>query len=122
MSDETESARETASGEPRFEEALEELRAVVADLEGGRLGLEASLTRFEDGVGLLKRCHATLERAERRVELLTGTDADGQPVAEPFDASATAERGGAGRRGAGKKRPRNRERDDADGEESAGLF
>ena len=108
--------------EPRFEAALEELRAVVADLEGGRLGLEESLDRFEAGVGLLKRCHATLERAERRVELLTGVTDDGEPVTEPFDASATADRGGAGRRDGGKSRTRNRKRGDADGEEPAGLF
>ncbi|MFH5804152.1 exodeoxyribonuclease VII small subunit [Alienimonas sp. DA493] len=109
--------------EPPFEEALDDLRAVIADLEGGRLGLEESLARFEAGVGLLRRCRATLERAERRVELLTGTDADGEPLTEPFDASATAEQGGAGRRDAGgsAKRPRNRKRS-ADEDEPDGLF
>ncbi|QDT17698.1 exodeoxyribonuclease VII small subunit [Alienimonas californiensis] len=108
--------------EPPFEEALDDLRAVIADLEGGRLGLEESLARFEAGVGLLRRCRATLERAERRVELLTGVDADGEPVTEPFDASATAEQAGAGRRDAGTaKSPRNRRRA-ADEDEPDGLF
>ena len=115
-------ARETASEESSFEEALDELRTVIADLEGGRLGLEESLGRFETGVGLLRRCRATLDRAERRVELLIGTDDEGEPTTEPFDASATADRGGAGRRDAGSaNRPRNRKRK-ADEEEPTGLF
>ena len=113
--------------EPRFEEDLDALRAALADLEGGRLGLEDSLARFEAGVGLLKRCRATLDRAERRVELLTGVTEDGEPVTAPFDASPTGDQGGAGRRAAGgeSKRgghARNRKRDDADGAPSAGLF
>ena len=112
-----------ADTDPTFEEALDELREVVADLEGGRLGLEESLTRFEAGVGLLKRCHATLARVERRVELLTGTDDDGEPLTEPFDASATAGQGGAGRRANAGSRPRrNRKRGDGDEQEPAGLF
>lgn len=117
----TENARPDRN-EPPFEEALDDLRAVISDLESGRLGLEESLARFEAGVGLLRRCRATLERAERRVELLTGMDSDGEPVTEPFDASATAEQGGAGRREAGAaKSPRNRKQRQ-DGDEPDGLF
>ena len=116
--------RETASGgEPDFEAALDELRDIVADLEGGSLGLEASLVRFEAGVSLLKTCQATLNDAERRVELLTGEDADGNPVTEPFDASATAGRGGAGRRANTDSPPRrNRKRKAEPEEEFEGLF
>ena len=114
--------RETAGEERPFEEALDELRTVVADLEGGRLGLEESLGRFEAGVGLLRRCRATLDRAERRVELLIGSDDEGEPITESFDASATADRGGAGRRDAGSTpRPRNRKRKTDEGEPT-GLF
>ncbi|NNJ26177.1 exodeoxyribonuclease VII small subunit [Alienimonas chondri] len=113
---------ESTTDEPPFEESLDDLRQVIADLEGGRLPLEASLARFEAGVGLLRRCRATLDRAERRVELLTGVDGDGEPITEPFDASATADQSGAGRRDAGAvKRPRNRKRT-ADEDEPDGLF
>ena len=116
-------ADETDAGEPDFEQALDELRGVVADLEGGRLGLGDSLARFEAGVGLLKRCQATLERAERRVELLIGVDDDGTPVTAPFDASATAQQSGAGRRANTDSAPRrNRKRADGDDAEPAGLF
>ena len=74
-----------------FEESLAELQKVVADLESGETGLEQSMERFEQGIALLRSCYQILDRAEQRIEILTGTDADGNPVTEPFDASATAE-------------------------------
>ena len=33
----------------------------------------------------LKSCHGLLELAERKIELLSGVDADGNPVTKPFD-------------------------------------
>ena len=119
-------AAQEGEQEPAFEDALEELRAVVADLEAGTLGLEASLARFEAGVGLLKRCQATLDRTERRVELLLGENADGEAVTEPFDASATADQSGAGRRSkpvkkAAKPKPAKTPREKEE-DELIGLF
>jgi exodeoxyribonuclease VII small subunit len=74
-----------------FEESLAELEQIVRDLEDGQLGLEEALGRYESGVGLLKRCYTQLREAEQRILLLTGTDADGQPVTQPFEHAATAE-------------------------------
>jgi len=74
-----------------FEESLAELEAIVADLEGGDLGLSDALARYEDGVRRLKQCHAQLQAAERRIELLSGVDADGNPVTTPFDDTATTD-------------------------------
>ncbi len=54
-----------------FESALDELEALVRTLEDGQLPLEQSLERFERGIALSRYCHARLEHAERRVELLT---------------------------------------------------
>jgi len=73
-----------------FEESLAELQEVVADLESGETGLERSMERFEQGIALLRNCYQTLERAEQQIEILTGIDADGNPMTEPFDASKTA--------------------------------
>jgi exodeoxyribonuclease VII small subunit len=56
--------------EPTFEEALSQLEAVVARLEGGELALEDALRAFEDGARLARQCAARLEDAERRVHLL----------------------------------------------------
>lgn len=73
-----------------FEESLATLERIVADLEGGELGLSEALARYEDGVKHLTACQQLLERAERRIELLSGVDADGNPIAEPFDDAASA--------------------------------
>ncbi len=76
-----------------FEQALAELERVVRELEDGQVGLEDALGRYELGVGLLKRCYAQLRQAEQRILLLTGVDADGRPVPQPFEHTATAEAG-----------------------------
>ncbi len=54
-----------------FESALTELEAIVKNLEDGNLTLEKSLELFERGVELSRYCHARLEAAERRLEVLT---------------------------------------------------
>ena len=83
---------------PRFEEALHELETIARELDEGALSLDESLGRFEQGIGLLRHCYAALDAAERKIALLTGIDGDGNPIVEPFDATATAEQGVAGRR------------------------
>ena len=82
------SAAPSSEESPSFEQALAALETIVHDLEEGRLGLGEAVGRYETGVKLLKQCHALLAQAERRIELLTGVDALGQPVAEPFDEEA----------------------------------
>jgi exodeoxyribonuclease VII small subunit len=77
--------RNTAADEVDFESAIKNLEQIVGDLEGGQLGLNESLTRYEEGVSHLKRCFELLARAERRIAILTGVDADGNPVTEAFD-------------------------------------
>jgi exodeoxyribonuclease VII small subunit len=54
-----------------FEAALAELDTVVKQLEQGDLSLEQSLKLYERGVELSRFCHARLEEAERRIEILT---------------------------------------------------
>lgn len=71
-----------------FEEAAERLEKVVHELEEGSLGLDESLARFEEGIALLRRCHELLQRAERRIEMLTGVDAQGNPITTPLDDAA----------------------------------
>jgi len=53
-----------------FETALAELDALVKKLEEGELSLEQSLALYERGVQLSRFCHARLEDAERRIEIL----------------------------------------------------
>jgi exodeoxyribonuclease VII small subunit len=53
-----------------FESALAELDAIVKALDEGDLPLEKSLELYERGVQLSRFCHAKLEGAERRIEIL----------------------------------------------------
>jgi exodeoxyribonuclease VII small subunit len=53
-----------------FEAAIAELETIVKKLEEGDLALEASLELYERGVRLSRFCHARLEEAERRIEIL----------------------------------------------------
>ena len=73
----------------RFEDALGDLERIVRELEEGQLGLDDALRRYEQGVKLLRRCYDLLQGAERRIELLSGLDAYGNPITEPFDDQAT---------------------------------
>lgn len=75
-------------GEFDFESSLAEVEEIVAKLESGELGLTESLEQYETGIKQLKRCHALLDAAEQRVSLLSGFDAEGNPIAPPMAAKA----------------------------------
>ncbi|MBI3840021.1 MAG: exodeoxyribonuclease VII small subunit [Planctomycetia bacterium] len=81
-------ASESASDQPTFEEALAQLDAIVQELEEGQIGLAEGLTRYEDGVKLLKQCYQLLEHAQRRIELLNRVDSEGHVHSEPYDEGA----------------------------------
>lgn len=107
-------------GEPvPFEQALGRLESIVHELEEGSTGLADGLARYEEGVALLKQCHALLERAERRVELLTGVDAAGQAQTTPLDDEAqtleTKSRTRSQRRSRSAQRPESEAADDPNG-------
>jgi len=54
-----------------FESAAAELASIVKTMEDGDLTLEKSLELYERGIALSRYCHARLEDAERRIEILT---------------------------------------------------
>ncbi len=114
--------------EANFEEATAELEKIVRDLEDGQLGLAEAMQRYEQGVGLLKCCYQLLESAERRIELLSGVDADGNPIVEPFADDSTEsleEKSGSRvrRRSNPSARKKQAETDaDSDDADDAGLF
>ena len=76
-----------------FEAAIAELEAVVKKLEEGDLPLEESLRLYERGVHLSRFCHARLEEAERRIEILNER---GHP--QPAPAALTSEDDSQGKR------------------------
>ena len=55
-----------------FERAVEQVEKIIEKIESGEIGLEASIAEYERGVALIRRCRQVLERAEQRVDELTG--------------------------------------------------
>lgn len=53
-----------------FEEALEELEALVAGMESGSIPLDELVRQFARGNELLTACAARLHDAERKIQLL----------------------------------------------------
>lgn len=71
--------------EPTFEESLNQLSEIVRELEQGNLTLDESLARYEQGIQHLGQCQAKLAKAERKIEVLSGFDRDGNPITQRFD-------------------------------------
>ena len=57
-----------------FEENMEELEKVVAELEKGDLNLDDSVSRFEQGIKISKECSKILEEAEKKITILVKKD------------------------------------------------
>ena len=55
-----------------FEKALEELEALVARMEDGKLPLEESLAAYQRGAELIKYCESKLADAQARIAILDG--------------------------------------------------
>ena len=55
-----------------FEKALEELEALVARMEDGKLPLEESLAAYQRGAELIKFCESKLTDAQARIAILDG--------------------------------------------------
>ena len=85
-------AKRSAQPVPKnFEEALAELEAILADIEGGDVPLEQSLTKYERGQFLVQHCRAVLAQAEKQIELLSKS-----PDGESIQATPMKLAGGAG--------------------------
>lgn len=76
-----------------FEAAIAELETIVRKLEEGDLALETSLQLYERGVQLSRFCHAQLEQAERRIEIL---NARGELTPAPVSLGEDDPAGGPG--------------------------
>ena len=57
-----------------YEQAFSELEAIVAALEGEERTLEETLAHFERGQALAKHCMALLEKAEMKVQQISGNE------------------------------------------------
>ena len=61
-----------SAAELSFEKALEELEALVARMEDGKLPLEESLAAYQRGAELIKFCESKLTDAQARIAILDG--------------------------------------------------
>ncbi len=68
-----------------FEDALKQLETIAREIEQGEVGLEESITKYEDGMGLVKQCRDILGKAELKIQKLQER-ADGTLGASSFDA------------------------------------
>lgn len=66
-----------------FEQAIERLEKIVADMEAAELPLEDVLKKYEEGTSLVRFCNQKLEEAEKKIEVLT-KKADGTVALKPF--------------------------------------
>jgi exodeoxyribonuclease VII small subunit len=56
-----------------FEENLQNLEKIVADLESGKISLDDSIKKYEEGVKVFKSCKVMLSRAEKKIQILSDT-------------------------------------------------
>ena len=67
---------DTPISEMTFEQAMSELERIVTQLERGDVLLEDSISLYEKGAELKKRCETKLKEAEQKVAAIT-LDEDG---------------------------------------------
>ena len=56
--------------EINFEEAMGKLEEIASELENGKLSLDESLNKFEEGMKLSKKCNEIIENAEKKITIL----------------------------------------------------
>ena len=62
----------TAAPPASFEQAMQELEQLVAQMEAGELPLEASVAAYKRGSELVKFCAAQLDKVDSQVKALEG--------------------------------------------------
>ena len=72
-----------------FEEAMERLEAIVAELEGEDRGLEKQFALFQEGMELARFCDAKLAEVEKSVEIVLKESTEEWKTA-PFEPDAPA--------------------------------
>jgi len=69
---------------PTFEEALAQLESIADQIEQGKIGLEESIEKYEEGMALVQQCRDILSRAERKIQQLQEQE-NGTLRAIPFE-------------------------------------
>jgi exodeoxyribonuclease VII small subunit len=64
-------AKKTQQTPKTFEDAIQELEKILAEIESGDIGLEESLARYERGTFLVQHCRGVLAQAEKQIEQIS---------------------------------------------------
>lgn len=57
-----------------FEEQITELEQIINELETGKLNLDDSVAKFEEGMKISKECNKMLENAEKKITILLNNE------------------------------------------------
>ena len=77
---------------PDFETSLEELEEIVGQLETNDLTLDETLAKYESGIKIYKQCYQTLEKAEKKINILL-KNSIGENRTEKFNLKKTTNTG-----------------------------
>lgn len=76
--------KKSADEKSSFEDHLARVEEAIRRLERGDIPLEDSIDLYSEAMANLKACHAVLEKAEKRLEIVR-RDASGAPEAAPAE-------------------------------------
>ena len=75
---------------PDFETSLKELEEIVEQLETNSLTLDETLAKYESGIKIYKPCFQTLEKVEKKINILL-KKSTGETHTEEFNLEKTSE-------------------------------
>ena len=91
MSSQNASSSTPGPDELTYEQAIARVEAIIERIEAGDVGLEESLTQYEQGMALLKRCRTILDKVDQRITELTGSELPRQGAVSDAEAGAEDE-------------------------------
>lgn len=53
-----------------FEDIMKSIESIANELESGKLNLDESVEKFEEGIKLSKKCNEILDKAEKKISML----------------------------------------------------
>ncbi len=53
-----------------IEEQLLKIQEIASELEGGSLGLEEALEKYEEGIRLVRGCAGQIDRVQKRIKVI----------------------------------------------------
>lgn len=74
----------------KFEDAMQRLDAIIEAMESGEIGVEDSISRYEEAMKLAAHCREILDKSEQRIKKIQ-IDAAGKPRVEPFETPPASE-------------------------------